>query len=340
MNESAYKRLLARLEPQVRDAFLDSVQNMQDDVAIRQLENALQSQDVPAALEALNLDPSQFSGLEEALRDAMREGGQEEMDAQQRHARTLAMYFSIGNPRAERIAREHSSSLVTGLLEEARTAVRERIATGISTGTNPITTARTIAGTFNRATGGREGGIVGLAENQQTWVRNAELELQNLSRGYFKRRQRDKRFDSTVNKAIKSGRPLPPETRERILRKYRAKLLKLRGETIARTESIASLNAGRMEATQQLIDRGMITPDLVTKTWSSTLDSRLRDAHRTMHNQKQAFDAPFRSPTGAQLQYPGDISLGAEGEDVINCRCYVEIRIDWIERARRRRRAA
>ena len=302
---------------------------MQGDVQRAALEEALQAGNVEAALDALNLDPAAFDDLHEELRGAFRQGGIAETAAQPKAP--VAMRFAIGNPTAQRIAASLSSNLITNILEETKELARQRIAAGISAGENPRTTALTLTGRVNLATGIRSGGIMGLARNQAEWVQNAERELTDLDARYFTRKLRDKRFDPTVRKAIKSGKGLSASAREKILNRYRARLLKLRGDTIGRTESISSLNAGRVESVRQMVEKGLIKDEDVKKVWSATLDARVRDIHRLLNGKEQKFDEPFVSPvTGSLLQYPGDTSLGAKGQDTINCRCYLEIDIDWI----------
>ena len=338
MNPRLYRKLLEKLEPDIREAFEQAVQNMRSDVDFRRLVEAIEASDTRAIIETLNLDPAQFNGLEEALRNTIKEGGTEEIAGQRNLVRNIAMYFSIGSPRAAAIAQQQSSRLITEIQEEVRESIRDRVAIGINNGENPHVTATNIVGVTNPHTGRIEGGIIGLTSLQQRSVSLAEAELRRLSSVYFRRKRRDRRFDRMIEAAIRAGTPLTAAQIEKITRRYKSRLLKLRGETIARTESIAALNAGRMEATQQLIDAGKIDAKYVTKKWKTSLDPRVRDLHRPMEDQEQRFQDPFLAPNGDQLQYPGDISLAPDASNIINCRCYCEIKINWIERARQRRR--
>jgi hypothetical protein len=36
------------------------------------------------------------------------------------------------------------------------------------------------------------------------------------------------------------------------------------------------------------------------------------------------------SPSGARMMFPGDFSLGAPPEEIINCRCVVKHRVDFL----------
>lgn len=199
-------------------------------------------------------------------------------------------------------------------------------------GQNPRATALQIVGRINRATGRREGGILGLTSGQARYVANARAELSDpAAMGYYlKRSLRDKRFDQIVLQAMRDGKPLAQADIDRITARYSDRLLKYRGDVIARTETIASTHAGQKEAMQQLIDTGRVKASQIRKVWRPTGDKRTRDSHMALHGESVQFDRPFTSPaTGALMMHPGDTSLGARGEDVIQCRCWIETRIDY-----------
>ena len=67
------------------------------------------------------------------------------------------------------------------------------------------------------------------------------------------------------------------------------------------------------------------------KGWLAAKDGRTRGAevddpadHLHMDGQRVALNESFTDPkTGSKMMYPGDTSLGAGGEDIINCRCAI-----------------
>lgn len=238
--------------------------------------------------------------------------------------------FDGRNPRAERVARDLSSKLVTNIINDQREAIRVVIEEGIAKGRGPRDTALDIVGRVNKATGKREGGIVGLHSGQAKAWAKAGTELDDLDPAYFERKLRDKRFDPMVRKAIEAGKPLSKADRDRVLNRYQDRLLKHRADTIARTETIASLNAGREQGVRQLIEAGNITEDQVTKVWDSTgADGRTRDTHLAMEGQRRRLAEPFVTPMGHRLMHPGDVTLGAPGSETINCRCVLRLDIDY-----------
>lgn len=149
-------------------------------------------------------------------------------------------------------------------------------------------------------------------------------------RNYLTRARRDKLFDRLVAKAIKDGKPVAKADVDRIVGRYKDRLLQLRGETIARNETLAGLNAGKEEGIRQLIDAGKVQRSQVKKVWRATGDSRTRDSHMALNGVEAGIDEAFTSPlTGAQMMFPHDTSLGAPASETIQCRCYMELKIDY-----------
>lgn len=88
-----------------------------------------------------------------------------------------------------------------------------------------------------------------------------------------------------------------------------------RAVLIARTEVVAASNAGAYFAARQL---GVP----MRKRWIATLDERTRDWHADAHGQERDIDEPFEVH-GELLMFPGDATLGASAENIIQCRCTV-----------------
>lgn len=87
---------------------------------------------------------------------------------------------------------------------------------------------------------------------------------------------------------------------------------KSRAQTIARTETMSSVNYGEFE-----VYKG---EGVTKKEWLATQDDRTRDAHAAANGQVVGIDEPF-IVDGEELMYPGAPS-GSAG-NVIQCRCTV-----------------
>src|SRR5690606_37599090 len=144
-------------------------------------------------------------------------------------------------------------------------------------------------------------------------------------------KSRDKRFDRTILEAIRAGRLSAPDA-QRIADRLADRYLKLVRGVIGRPESLASLNAGRTETFRQAVEKAGIDQQHITRTWSATMDRNTRDTHQAMNGQKvNGLAAPFVSPGGARMLFPGDSSLGAPASEIVNCRCRADMRVNWFE---------
>lgn len=325
--------LIDKLTPLLRDAFLFSIQDINDQVILKDLIAAIEAKDYARAFRVLGMSPGAMRPLTAALEQIFEQGGVAV-------ARTFpavvntdygrgAFHFDVRNLQAEKWLREQSSSLVTRIQEDTRVNVMNILQRNLEAGNNPRTTALDIVGRLG-ADGKRQGGIVGLDQRQELWVTNARRDLTNLDANYFKRLRRDKRFDSIVRKAIADGKPLDKDTIDRLISRYKDSLLQLRGENIGRTETIQALNRSQHEAIRQGVEAGAMSASAVQREWDTAGDTRVRHSHAEMDGQSVGLDEPFTTPRGEKLMFPGDTSLGASAGEVINCRCRVKMKIDFL----------
>lgn len=243
----------------------------------------------------------------------------------------MALGFDARHPRAEAFTRSHAGNLITAIIEDQRQSIRSYITSAVEAGRAPGAVALEIVGRIDRAAGKRTGGIIGLTSQQSGYVANMRAELGDPERmaHYFTREKRDRRFDGLVRKALESGKPVSKADIERIAGRYADRLLKLRGDMIARTEAITALRAGEYEAWRQVVEKGGLRDDQIIRTWKSEPDQRTRHDHLAMNGMSvRGLSTPFTSPDGAHLKYPGDTSLGAPARDTINCRCAILYKAD------------
>ena len=65
--------------------------------------------------------------------------------------------------------------------------------------------------------------------------------------------------------------------------------------------------------------------------WDSTGDAKTRPTHAAANGQVVAYGEPF-IVGGYSMLHPLDSSLGAPAEEIVQCRCYEEIIIDYFAR--------
>lgn len=343
------RQLIAQLEqyePALAKAFSEAFMGVRSNAQLARVAELIAAGDLDGVSDLLGLSsPATYSEMAEQVRAIYAAGGKQgatELPAVvYRVGRGKVRFqprFDLRNARAENWLRANSSRLVTEIVADQRNVIRIIVSEGTMRGQNPRATALDLVGRIG-ANGRRSGGVVGLTSQQAQYVVNARNELASGTpsqmRNYLGRARRDKRFDGLVNRAIKEGRGLKPAELEKVVGRYSDRLLQLRGENIARTEALTAFNSAREEAFRQAIEAGNLSPDNVLKVWSATGDNRTRESHADLEGAEVGIDAPFQSSTGAQLMFPGDTSLGAGAEDVVNCRCMVTYRVDQIAEAMR-----
>ena len=329
---AAFRAKLNEISPTFREAFEEAVADITSTAQMASLEAAIARGDTQAALRALNLGPEFWAPLDRAMTRVFEQGAVWQLAQtfpKRGRLAGLQIRFDGRHHRAEAWTRQNGARLVAEVAASVKEAVAQTVEDGLVAGRNPRRVALDIAGKVNRATGRREGGIIGLTGQQARYVTNAREELENLDSAYFRRKLRDGRFDRTIAKAIREGKPLTKADIDRITARYSDSLLKHRAEVIARTEALTALNAGRQEGIMQMADGGDIPRTAIKREWLSTPDSRTRDSHSSMNRQVVGIDEPFVSPSGARMVFPGDKSLDAPTSETIQCRCSFRTRVDW-----------
>ena len=320
-----FRELAAKYGQEVAQAFMTAIRDLTRQVEIQKLLLALERRDLEAAMRALHIDRAAFQPLEAKLVEAFTAGGQGAV-ATMPAAVSIGFRFDPGNQRAAAIIRETAATLITRLTQGEIDQARAFLADGMARGAGPRSMALDLVGRISRATGNREGGLIGLSGPYRDYVATARAELVStdpaLLRNYLTRKQRDRRYDRAVVRAIETGKPVPPETARTAITRYSARLVRLRGEVIARTEGLPAIRAAKHEAFQQLVDDGRVEVMDIVRGWSTTEDGRQRDSHDAMNGQEvRGLDMPFASPSGAQMMFPGDTSRGAPASEIVACRC-------------------
>jgi hypothetical protein len=220
------------------------------------------------------------------------------------------------------------------VVNETKESVRIMLTDATARGIGPRTAALDLVGRYDRNLKRRVGGVVGLHSQQARYVSNAMNELTSgdpaLMSNYFTRKRRDRRFDGLVRKAIREGRPLSREQASRLAGRYSDRLLQLRGETIARTEMLQGAHNAQDEGLNQLVGDGKLAREQIKARWDAANDADTRDSHAAMDGQEPDENGIFTTGDGWRLRYPGDRSLGAPAEEIINCRCRKVIDIDFL----------
>ncbi|MCP3657205.1 MAG: hypothetical protein GY766_20320 [Herbaspirillum sp.] len=317
----------------VARAFADAVADLRDSVTLRRVVDALDAGDVQSALDMLNIDEAAFSGLRQQLAAAFAESGGAviagvRFDPPGETRGVLR--WNVGNPEAVRALNEWLGTKITQITEDTRNAARTALSEGYARGQGPRQIALDVVGRVG-PNGRRSGGVLGLNGSQERWVSNMREYLRNGDLDKVLRMsKRDRRFDRTIRKMLKEGRTPTEAQINKWTGRYSDKLLKLRGDTIARTETAAAVEQGRFDAFRQGMDAKGYPHQYAIKEWRHGGGGMKPRVQHVAENESEVrgLDTPFRMPDGTLIQYPHAPDTPAK--HAINCTCSLLVRIDWV----------
>ena len=328
--------LIAKQRPQLQRAFRLAIRNIVSDVTLNQVTMSLRRNDIEAAIDALGVSRAAFSPFVQSLTNTYAQAGTIAAASNvwitpQGRAKVR---FDLANPLANEFITGYSSNLVTNIADDTRDALRVAIRAGYEQGRGPLDIARDLTGRIG-ANGRRTGGIVGLNEPQARAVQNMRQRLDSGDpvemRKVLNMTRRDKRFDGKIKRAIESGTKLSQADINRLTGRYSDRLLALRGETIARTETAAAVENARYDAFKMGMDENNVPDWAVEKTWLHGGGNKdPRDDHAAFSGTKvMGLNTPFVLPDGTRMQGPHDTSLGAGAKHVVNCTCRARNEVRW-----------
>lgn len=329
-----FEELIAKLEPELQLAFLAAVDDLRAGVDMTALLRALKDNDVDGAVRALNIDPAVFTQYRQAATGAYAAGGAlSSANIPSPPGQRVLFRFDVANPRAEAWIAENVASRITNLVEEQALSARVAILSGYSQGQHPDTIARELAGRLNRATGKREGGIVGLSAPQAEYVASMRARLASGDPAEMRKvltmERRDKRYDALILRSIEAGTPVARADIDQMARRYADRLVALRAENIARTETGQAVMSARMESWRQGLGKTGYPEAAVTREWRH--GAKLENArmqHVAMHGRKvQGLTDAFVLPDGTRMMHAMDPAGGAK--HCASCRCDTRFSIDY-----------
>jgi hypothetical protein len=313
---SRIERLMAGQERGFRDTWLRAIAVIRDGRTLDDLADLLAQGRFEEALDRLEEAAAllgSFAG--EALAAAARDTA-----VFLSSALTVTVAFDGTNVRAVQAMQSNRLRLIREFTADQRDTLRQAMTRGIEEGMNPRDQARLFRDS------------VGLTARQEAAVANFRRLLSGQARldglpsmQVLDRQLRDRRFDRTVERAIRRGDPLTPEQVDRMVSRYRERYIAYRAETIGRTEALHSAHQGTEEMYLQAIESGAVEPSALRRKWVSARDKRVRDSHARMNGQERMIGEEFRSDSGP-IRYPGDPD--APAEETVQCRCVLSTRLE------------
>lgn len=301
------EQLLATMEKRVAAAFRTFIAETTSEAMVR---HVVQLVSLGRINEALGVIDSQVASMAGSITSVFQDAATAETVAliqQVVGTVPVSITFAPTNPRAAALMRAERLEFIREFSDEQRAVVRDVISAGLQSGEGP----RQIATDFRAA--------IGLTQSQLDTVANYRRLLEQGSADALNRALRDRRFDGSVQRAADGGKPLQADQIDKMVERYRQRMLAYRAENIARTEAGRALSLGRDEAMQQQIDSGAVSADLVDQKWATIIDGRERLSHETMNDQVVPWGQPFISGAGNRLRYPHDPQ--APADEICGCRC-------------------
>lgn len=310
---SRIERLVRHQEPRFRKVFLDAIALVRDRYTLDELAELLYQGRLEEALDVVDRAGAMLGN---EYGRALSNAAENTSDFLSR-ALTVAVSFDRTNDRAVAAIRSNRLRMVQGFSAEQRQAVRQAMARGIAQGLNPRDQARLFRDTIG-LTPRQERAVARYRELLESVGSEQGATLSDIKT----RRLRDRRFDRSVQRAARSGRPLTSEQIDRMTGRYRERYIRYRSEVIARTEALRSAHQGSEEMYRQAIDAGELSPDELTRTWVTARDERVRTSHSFLAGEQRGIDEEFLPG----LKYPGDPD--APAEETVQCRCVLTTRLD------------
>lgn len=309
------ERLLAQYDIKIAAAFEEGLRKITDSVTLKQIADMIEAGHIQGAIGLFNnaLINAGFVTFAAQLTAAMMSGGNYAQTIA--NANRIVFGFRVGESNTARFMENYVAERVRQISMQMRETISQVIYREVSAGTNPIDTARLIKQNL------------GLTATQEKAVNNYRKYLEDGDRRALERALRDKRYDPTVSRLIRTGGNLKPEQIDKMVSRYRQRFIKRRAENIARTESMTMLNAGNQKYWEQAVKSGIVRQNQIVRTWKHSHDSKVRSSHIQipgLNPDGRGLNEPFKSPLG-NIRYPGDPA--ASGANRINCRCYIFTRI-------------
>jgi hypothetical protein len=316
---AVFLRAAEGMDPKIARAFIAAIETIRTRVPAEQLARFIERRDFTSLENAFasHFTSTEWQAYGKAIEQAVLAGVKATSTTQGVINGAQADFeIAVGlNPRLEQFAITMTSTRIREIDQTTRDTIRQVLQRGVTAGDDPFAIARQIRGS------------IGLTRRQEAAVSNYERMLRALDPEALERKLRDRRSDGSVGRAIANDKALTDAQIRSLVDRYRDRYVKYRANVIARTESARAVQGAQWELFQDMINKGQIDARQVRRTWITTNDGHVRNAHVQIPqiNPRGVGQAEtFASPLGPIL-YPGDPS--ALAANTIQCRCAVFARI-------------
>lgn len=260
-------RVADRLEPAMRQAFLDAVAAADDASVPRVIAEAIDQGDATSALDATQwalLSAGLQAALPPILAEAVQRAAQVTAGALPASA-DIGIAFGRVNPQAVAWAEQHVAALVSQISTEQAASIRQIITQALSEGMDPRQAARLI-----RA-------VVGLTPRDAAALARYRAGL------------------------VASG--TRPARVEDLVQAYRGRMIRARATLIARTELLQASNTGAQLLWQEAVAAGQLDPSEWRREWM-TGGSRICPLCAALNGKKAPIGGAFPGGVSGPPRHP------------------------------------
>lgn len=307
-------RLLEEQERRIQRIFLTAIKSLKDEIDLNDLAVLLDQGRAGDAIARLKFAADQLAAASNVAFVTAGASAAEILTT----AGLGQIVFDQVNINAVAAMQRSRLELIREFTREQTRATWQALSEGVEAGLNPIAQARNFRDSIGLTT--RQWGHVA------SYRRALERAAEDAQAAYdvTNRQLRDARFDRTVARAQRTGKPLGRDKIDQMVSRYTERYVKHRAEVIARTEALRAVHQGNEEAYRQAIAEEVVKEEELVRTWRTSVDGRERDTHRALNGQDRKWNEPWTTPNGT-LRYPGDPQ--APAKETVQCRCAILTRI-------------
>lgn len=271
-----------RNRPKMERAFTELVEAVRRQIPLNQMEERLRERDLNGLLALMDVEQRMkavaegrgllpgATSLLDALQQTFLAGAQAEVLELDKipveKGVGAAMAFDLLNPQAMAFLSSYTFRLIREVSQDQRLAVQDIVLEAFRSGGHPYEQARDIRR------------MVGLTRQQARAAQNFRHMLQgspDQMRQALTRALRDRRFDSTVLRAVNTGTGLRRDQVDAMVERFYRRYLDYRARNIARTETMRAAHAGQRETRRQAREQGLLPADRTRQVWIVSRDERL-----------------------------------------------------------------
>lgn len=298
------------MEPRARREFLKAIEELKRESNYADLKRALENRDYYGVETALGVGllPERLSVLRDTILDGVQEAGRAEAAKLSRQV-GITLRFDLTNPRSIEFIRQHGAELVREMSWDMRAAIQRVIQRGFEEGVAPPTMARQLRGVSRD--GRMVGGRLGLTTRQAEIVANYEAALRQAIAGDISFAELNRAY--TLNPVRGPGGLIEGRIQSAV-RQYEERMVRMRADAIARTETLRAANVGQHELWKQAQETGAIAMNQ-EREWLTAEDEGVCPVCEPLNGERVLINQAFSSGDEEPPAHP-------------SCRCTVILVFD------------